>query len=165
MGTRPSAAGFPPFGATGMARRRSKVIQAPREGAPKSRRPPSTDGGFFLPVHGVRVLKRIFCEASLPKSGNKKPPWLLGGLGFLPGRLPPEWGHGAGAGSRFNRNDYSDMQTTSDIAYVCVNPLHRRGFGEFRHSDTDYRRRRVHENHVSCLNRRKGRPEQGSAHA
>ena len=25
----------------------------------------------------------------------KKPPWLLGGLGFLPGRLPPEWSHGA----------------------------------------------------------------------
>ena len=79
------------------------MIQAPREGAPKSRRPPSTDGGFFLPVNGVRVLKRIFCKASLPESGNKKPRWLLRGLGFLPGRLPPEWGHGAEAGRQSNQ--------------------------------------------------------------
>ena len=33
-------------------------------------------------------------------SGNKKPPWLLGGLGFLPGRLPPEWVHCLGSGRR-----------------------------------------------------------------
>ena len=89
MGTRPSAAGLPPFGARGMARRRSKVIQAPREGAPKSRRPPLTDGGFFLPVHGLRVLKRRFFGASQPETSNKKPPWLLGGLKNYPGVFLP----------------------------------------------------------------------------
>ena len=89
MGTRPSAAGLPPFGAMGTARRGRRVIQAPREGAPKSRRPPLTDGGFFLPVHGVRVLKRRFFGASQPENSNKKPPWLLGGLKNYPGVFLP----------------------------------------------------------------------------
>ena len=72
IGTKRGNGKLPPFGAMGTAWRRWIVIQAPREGAPKSRRPPLTDGGFFLPVHGVRVLKRIFCKGSLPKTGNKK---------------------------------------------------------------------------------------------
>ena len=73
----------------GTAWRRWIVIQAPRQGAPKSRRPPLTDGGFFLPVHGVRVLKRRFFGASQPENSNKKPPWLLGGLKNYPGVFLP----------------------------------------------------------------------------
>ena len=65
------------------------MIQAPREGATKSRRPPLTDGGVFLPLHGVRLLKRRFCGASQPENSNKKPRWLLRGLRSYPGVFLP----------------------------------------------------------------------------
>ena len=79
------------------------MIQAPRERAPKSRRPPLTDGVGFLPLHGVRLLKRRFCGASQPENSNKKIAVASPRFEVLPGRLPPEWGHGAEADRRNNQ--------------------------------------------------------------
>ena len=61
----------------------------PQGGGTEEQTAPVDGRGFFLPVHGIRVLKRRFFGASQPENSNKKPPWLLGGLKNYPGVFLP----------------------------------------------------------------------------